>query len=269
MQSTLVHCATYHDRVLELPSSVRVALWVTDAWRRGEPLSAALAAALPDVDHLDGDVERLGLWGDLGERAVLVALPAPGDLHGMPRGGADGIHAAVDAGECLVAPALGGILVPEVSTFGSGTGADSGTRLDLCAYDADPVPQHLVTSLDGSSLERHLREQILGSSEALQDVGGQPFAGRMARELADASLDGDWRLPDDLPPRLHRVLRLAGTVSAVTGVALAMPDDALDASTSGQRDVLLRQLKRGAERILADATNACCAAIAGWLPSVR
>ena len=68
----------------ELPASVRLALWTTAAWNGGPSLEKALAAALPDVDHVAGDLGRLDLWHDLGERALLVALPAPGDLAGVP-----------------------------------------------------------------------------------------------------------------------------------------------------------------------------------------
>ena len=45
---------------------------------------------------------------------VLVALPRPGDLSGMPRGSADLVAAATEAGECVFVPGIGGALVPTI-----------------------------------------------------------------------------------------------------------------------------------------------------------
>ena len=71
-----------------LPLSVRTALWVTAVWHGHgglTDLDEAVAAAHPDFDHVEGDLGRLLLWRELGESALLVALPRPGDLSGMPR----------------------------------------------------------------------------------------------------------------------------------------------------------------------------------------
>ena len=55
--------------------------------RSGHP-AVDRARAHPDLDHVTGDPgARLDLWRDFGESAVLVALPRPGDLTGMPRAG--------------------------------------------------------------------------------------------------------------------------------------------------------------------------------------
>jgi hypothetical protein len=53
----------------------------------------------------------------------------------------------------------------------------------------------------------------------------------------------------------------------VVDIALAGPDDALDATTSSTRRYLLQRLQRAADRALADAANAACAVLAGWRPA--
>lgn len=253
----------------ELPASVRLALWTTAAWSRGNPLESAIAAALPDVDHVAGDIDRLGLWHELGEGALLAALPAPGDLSGMPGAPASAQGAAASAGECVYVPGLGGLLVPDISSFGSHTtgGLDVGTRVDWHAHDANPVPRHRIEALDTSQLERHLREELMTATEALEAEGGQPFARQASHELADAALGGRWGLPPGLAPRAQRVIVMAGTVARIVDVALSSPDGALSASASASRRRLLHGLQRTADRALADATNAACAVLAGWRPA--
>ena len=253
----------------ELPASVRLSLWTTAAWASGSPLERALAEAMPDVDHVAGDLDRLRWWHDLGEQALLVALPSAGDLVGMPRASPEASGAAAAAGECVYVPALGGLLVPTISSYGSGAAGplDLGTRVDWTAYDADPVPQHRIESLEASQLERHLREELGAATAALDQVGGQPFAGSSARELADAALGGEWGLPAGLPGRAARVITLAGTVGQVVDVALAVGDGALTATAAATRHSWLLRLRRASDHALADATNAACAVLAGWRPA--
>lgn len=253
----------------ELPASVRLALWTTAAWNGGSALESALTAALPDVDHVAGDLGRLELWRDLGERALLVALPAPGDLTGLPTAPPDAQGAAAAAGECVFVPGVGGLLVPTIGTYGraGGTALDTGTRVDWTAYDADPVPRHRVEALEPSQLERHLRLELVEVTEALDRLGGQPFSPGAARDLAETALGGRWGLPDGVPARAQRVIALAGTVGQIVDVGLEGPDDALNGATSSARRSLLHRLQRAADRALADATNAACAVLAGWRPA--
>ncbi len=252
----------------ELPASVRLSLWTTHAWATGMPLEWAISQALPDIDHVAGDLDRLTLWHELGEQALLVALPAPGDLVGVPGASTQAQGVAATCGECVFVPALGGMLVPTVSTYGSGTdgGLDVGTRVDWTAYDADPFPRHRVEALEPSQLERHLREEIRSATEAIDAVGGQPFGATAARELADSALGGRWGLPPGLPGRAARVIALAGTIDTVVAVALDAGDGALTVAEAGARHTLLLRLQRASERALADATNAACAVLAGWRP---
>lgn len=253
----------------ELPASVRLSLWTTHAWAAGTPVEDAIARALPDIDHVAGDLDRLALWRDLGEQALLVALPAPGDLVGLPGASVAAQGAAAVGGECVFVPGLGGMLVPTISTYGAGPqgGLDLGTRVDWTAYDAQPVPRHRVEALEPSQLERHLRDEIRTATEAIDAVGGQPFGATAARELADAALGGRWGLPNGLPGRAARVIALAGTISSVVDVALAAGDGALTAAEAAARHRLLLRLQRASDRALADASNAACAVLAGWRPA--
>lgn len=247
----------------ELPASVRVALWVTHAWSGGTTLTHALQQALPDVDHTEGLVEQVRVWRDLGEAALLVALPGPGDLGGLPRCGPIATDAAVEAGEAVFVAGLGGMLVPSLSTFGS-AGA-RGLRIDWAEHDADPVAPHRIEALEPSQLERHLRVQLLASVDELELIGGTPWADDLSRDLVDDRLGADWALPDALPERARRVIGLAGTVAIAASVGLGS-SGAVTAAHEDARSAALRRLSRACEQTLADATNAACAQLAGWVP---
>lgn len=249
----------------DLPASVRVALWVTQAWSHELPLETALARALPDVDHVEGLVEPLQLWQDLGEGALLCALPSPGASGSLPRSGPIALQQAVDAGEAVFVPGIGGMLVPAESLFGS-SGAEA-RRLDWHAHEADPVPTHRVEALDLTVLDAQLRAAVRECTEEASRVGGQPFAGELVREIADARLGGEWALPDSVPERARRVLTTAATAAVVAELGLEHMDGALDAATREAREAVLRRLGREADRVLAEATNAACAQIAGWVPT--
>lgn len=271
----------------ELPASVRLSLWTTYAWSSGTIagtnagtssgtssgsrswLDDVLRRALPDLDHVAGDLDRLTVWHEMGEQALLVALPSPGDLSGMPAAPAAAQAIAAEVGECVFVPGVGGMLVPTMSSYGSGSGGslDLGTRVDWTAYDADPVPRHRLEALEPSQLERHLREAIAAATASLDAVGGQPFGATAARELADAALGGRWGLPPGLPGRPARVIGLAGTVSQVVDVALEAGDGALTVTTAAARHTVLLRLRRAADEALAAATNAACAVLAGWRPA--
>ena len=248
----------------ELPASVRIALWVTHAWSGATTVTDAVARALPDIDHTEGLVEQLDLWHDLGESALLVALPGPGDTAGLPRSGPVATGAAVDAGEALFVPALGGLLVPEHSTFGS-AGAE-GHRIDWMAHDADPVPPHRLEALEPSQIERHLRRRMLQAIDELDAIGGTPWADDLSRDLLDDRLGTDWALPPSLPDRARTTIGLAAILSLAASMG-HRASGTLSAAHEQSRSSALSALRRDAERALAGATNAACAAVAGWVPA--
>ncbi|KGN32700.1 hypothetical protein N802_17595 [Knoellia sinensis KCTC 19936] len=250
----------------ELPASVRIALWVTSAWADAgsatSGLEAAIESALPDVDAVGAGVRTLDLWHDLGEKTVWVALPSSGDPSSLPRCGGDALAAAVEAEECLVAPGLGALLVPSWSTFGApgATGADAGTRLDWTAYDCDPVPIHKVEALDPRETTRSLTTTVLEMTTQLDELGGQPFDAASARGALPRA--GQWALPDALPGQALRAITFAAAISNAAAAGLDGPHDGPDGWTQQRRVDLLRELRRVAERALADATNAGVTAVA-------
>ncbi len=249
----------------ELPASVRLALWVTRAWSGRGTLSEAVDRALPDVDHVDGLMEPLRLWRDLGEAALLVALPHPGDLGMLPRCGPVAADLAVEAGEAVFVPGVGGMLVPATSSFGS-AGAE-GLRIDWSSHDAGPVAVHRVEQLDPRDLERRLRVLLAEATTDLERIGGVPFLGTLRAELTDTRLGGRWALPPDLAAASTRLITSAATVGNAARAALTGPSGSLDAGSATAREGVLRRLARESDLVLAEATDVACALTAGWLPN--
>ena len=257
---------TYDGGMSVLPASVRLALWATASFTGRSRLEEVLVRSLPDVDHVDGDVvARLELWRDLGERAVLVALPRPGHLHGMPRGSAEFAAAATAAGECVYVPGMGGALVPRVEVYGPE--ADQGTRVTWSAYDTDPVPAHTLEALSLSEIERGLRSELIELTDALDGLDVRPWAGSDLRATADERLGGrGWGLPDGLPQRAMAVMTLAAQVGAITDVGLEHVGHAVNAHGTERRRALLADLQGSADRALGGAATVAALNLAGLRP---
>lgn len=229
------------DGMYELPASVRLALWATHAIRHGRPMSEAAEQALPDVDALDGALDRLDLWRDLGERAVCVDLPRPG-LHGgiLPPTSAAS-SAALEAGECIFVPSLGGCLVPRLEWYGPQD--DQGLKLTLEPHDSDPVPAHRLEMLALPDIDRRFREALVRHIDDLERLDVQPHIGSDARGRADARLESArWALPDGMPGRAVHIIVRASTVAAALDEATSMPGGVDQRSASG-RDMALRDRK--------------------------
>lgn len=243
----------------ELPASVRLALWATAAFSRGEEdLEKVVRAASPDVPDVDlaPAVARLDLWQRFGERVVLVSLPAPGDLVGLPRGGTEFVGAALEAGECAWSPLLGGALVPEFEEFGPS--GDTGTLLRWSAHECTPPP---VGDDDAVSAERTLRTLTL---EAIRTLEGLDVAHWDAglRELADERLaSGSWGLPR-IDDRARRVIAQAAILETIAGTALDHLHDAPTLAAGEQRAGILREVRREARRALVTGTRAAALALA-------
>jgi hypothetical protein len=258
----------YDDGVSELPASVRLALWATASWRGDLPTTDALRRAFPDLDHVAGDLARLDVWRDLGERALFVALPRPGDASRMPRCSREAVAHAVDAGECVFVAGIGGVLVPSLSQFGPD--GDVGHRADWTAYDADPVPRHRLEMLDLREIERGLLTSVREHTERLEAVGGHPWDVD-ARAEAVADLDAArWGVPRDTSGRALRVMTIAANVSVLahrTAGLTGLGSAGVDVGTTSTRAMLLRDLASAADAALADATNVAVMSIAGWRPA--
>ncbi len=252
----------------ELPASVRLALWVTSAWTGRSRPDEALRRAFPGVDHVDGDLSRITLWHELGEQALFVALPRPGDVTRMPRTSPEALAHATDTGECVYAAGLGGLLVPTLTEFGPE--GDVGLRVDWTAYDAEPTPRHRLEMLDLGDIERGLLSSVRRHAAELELVGGSPWDPRH-REEAEGSLGRSlWGLPDETPVRVQRVVSLAASVSTMAHLGGRLghqPAGAVDVTTSSAREELLRSLVADADNTLCDAVNVGVMAIAGWRPA--
>ncbi len=249
----------------ELPASVRVALWATAAFAGRADVSTVVDRALPDLDHVEGLTEPLGMWQGLGERAVLVALPRPGDLTGMPRGSADLLAAASEAAECVFIPGLGGALVPEIAPFGPA--GDQGWSARWTLHDAEPFPTHRTQALDLGQVELGLRTELATHTEALLAAGGVPFGDAAQERLAGlrrTSQAQPWGLPAGLPGRAERLIALAAGVLTLTDAGLDPALDSVDLATTASRGQTLRRLQAVAATALADATNTAVLHLAGW-----
>jgi len=246
--------APYAGRVPELPASVRLALWATRALVRGESdLDRVVRAASPDIADVDAApaVARLDLWQRFGERVVLVSLPAPGDLVGLPRGGAEFVGAALDAGECAWSPLLGGALVPEFEEFGPA--GDTGTLLRWTAHEAtSPVS---AGDDDAADAERLLRSSTLEAVRALEDLDVAQWDSGL-RSLADERLaSGRWGLPD-IDPRARRVITQAATLTSIAETALDHLHDAPTLLAGDRRGAILRDIAREARHALVTGARA-------------
>ncbi|WP_052466797.1 hypothetical protein [Mobilicoccus massiliensis] len=250
----------------ELPASVRLALWATSALAggehgRGEEIDhgAAVAAAAPDLPDVDdaAALARLDLWAQLGERVVLVSLPAPGDLVGLPRGDATFVGAAVEAGECVWSSLFGGALVPVYETFGPAD--DEGLLLRWEAHECAPPPSHLQSSPSPAEIERGLREVTATAVRALEDLDSPAWRAGL-RDVADERLQaGRWGLPDGLGPRVRRVIVQAATIGTIATTALERLDDVPSVGVGANRDRILREVQFQARRAL--AAGACAASM--------
>lgn len=242
----------------ELPASVRLSLWATAALARQScSLEEAVERATPDIAEIDAApaVARLDLWSQLGERVVLVSLPAPGDLVGLPRGGMEFVGAAVDAEECVWSPLIGGALVPTIEAFGPD--ADRGEIVRWESFDTTPRDVSGLGSI--GEVERHLRGVLLQTTDALEGLDAPGWKDGL-RDLADRRLaEGRWGLPEQIDARIAGVLRQSATLSTITGTALGTVHDAPSLRTGQERDRLLREAGHAARQALAHAT--CLAAL--------
>ena len=252
-----------------LPVCVRLSLWATAAYAGRLPVEEAVNRAHPDLDHVTGNLERLSLWRALGERAVLVALPRPGNLSGMPRGSAEFIAAATEAGECVYVPGLGGALVPTIEHFGPAD--DQGTRVGWSAYDCDPVAAHTLEALSLSELEKQFRQELTEQTAAIEALDARPWAGSPFRSMADSLSISQWGLPDGLPPRAATIITMAALVNVATGLGLSdqAQSQVLTGTIAHRRRMALTQLDASADLAMAGAATVAALSIAGLRPGHR
>lgn len=258
----------YDDEVPELPASVRLALWTTVAWRGDLPLAEAVERSFPDIDHVTGLQPTLEAWGAVGERALFVALPRPGDLGELPRCAPAVAGHAAEAGECVHVAGVGALLVPTQSEFGPE--GDRGVRMDWAAYDAEPTPRHRLEMLDLRQTERELLDRMRHHTEQFEAAGGHPWDRQARAEAENGLRHALWGLPSQVPSNALRVMAVAATVSEMArhaGSLTSLGAHGVDVATAGRREQLLRSLGSDADRALAQATNVAVMALAGWRPA--
>lgn len=249
-----------------LPVSVRLALWATAAYAGQLRVEDVVDRAHPDVDHVKGDVDRLSLWRDLGERAVLVALPRPGNLAGMPRGSVELIAAATEAGECVYVPSLGGAMVPTLEPFGA-TG-DQGMQVTWTAYDCDPVAIHVLEALSLNEIELRFRQDLLEATSRIDALDTKPWNATL-RSLADTHPAGLWGLPDGLAPKALRIIGTASQIGVATdlGLSIHAESQVLTSQLTEQRHRLLTDLAVIADTAMAAAATVAALSFAGLRPN--
>jgi hypothetical protein len=249
-----------------LPVCVRLALWATAAYAGQLRVEDVVRRAHPDLDHVAGDLDRLCLWRDLGERAVLVALPRPGNLCGMPRGSPELIAAATDAGECVYVPGVGGALVPTIQTFGPV--GDQGTQVTWSAYDADPIPAHTLEALSLGEIELGFRQKLMEHTLVIEALDAGPWAGSPFRTMAEERVLGQWGLPEGLPSRATRIITMAAmvAVAAELGLSIQAQSQVLTAMVAEQRRRVLTDLDTIAEEAMAAAATVAALSMAGLRP---
>jgi len=245
----------------ELPASVRVALWASAALNGRADLERVARNALPDIDDISGLSPTLQLWRDVGEPFVLVALPRPGHLAGMPTGPADMIGAAHEAQEMVFVPQLGGASVPEIATYGSSS--EVGWSAAWTAYPSDPMPQHVVQAISVADVELRLRTNLANLTDTLALTPGSTMAGAATEVFARRSVSTNWALPNGVPQRAARVIELAGSVITLADIGLADGMQSVDSTSTVGRELVLRRLRDEATAALTTATNAAAMSFAG------
>lgn len=248
---------------LDLPRSVHLALWLPHVHGSAAVLVQAVGAVegddephtvtlADDVPPLTGPAfDRLvASWG-AGVAKVAAALPAPGDVAGVP---APVSAAAIEAGECVLVstPAGSFAAVPEVVAFGSA--AETG---HLVSWQVSRVPPWSLGVLASAGTledaERDLRVALITATDALDALDIASWRPEAAEALTARHATPS-HLPPGLDPRRTRVLALAARLLAIIEVATTDDGGAVNLWQADQRSAALRHVDVAARRALCAAT---------------
>jgi hypothetical protein len=246
--------------MLALPRSARLVVWA-GAWLGG---TATLDDVVARVHGEDEPHEVTGIPGQTGPgslgfalgalraagvHALRVALPRPGDPHGLagpPEVNAD----ALTAGEAVLAVGSATALIPDVRAFGPP--GDQGHLVTWCWRDATTPPA-------GDSLahaDRALSEMLLAASSTLADLDVASWRPEVAQLLDDVRSERSGEpLPRAFPPAAQNLAARAARVLAVVEVALSDDGAARTAGSATARRHALAPLERTARHALASACN--------------
>jgi hypothetical protein len=236
-----------------------------------EPAQAVLAVTGDDEAHeVHAEMEVAAVLGlppkaglhDLlgallrhGATSLVLVLPAPGDVLGLP--GPPGFNeAATEAGEAVLVlpdhgPAFG--LVPQVTEFGSVWEPGA-----MVSWQAQAIGRRRVTDLGSvAEADQELRAALTEATSELARLDVARWRDDAAHRVA-AIRDGGLErgmLPPSSPQRCVRVLATAARVRAI--VELATEDDggALTGHEAQRRAQALRSLDRVSRRAMAAAVN--------------
>ncbi len=258
--------------MLLLPRSARLAAWGTAVLASRAEIQLAVKAVTGDdephevnaeveVGAVLGLPEKGGLTELLttllrhGAPGLSVALPAPGDVLGLP-GPPTFNSAALEAGECVLVgpgpgPAIG--IVPRVTEFGSVYEPGA-----MVHWQAHAVGRRRVTDLGSvGEADRELRTALTDATQELArlDIARwrEDAADRVA-SIRDGGLERGM-LPPSTPRRCVRVLATAARVRAI--VELASEDDgaAVNSHEAARRTQALRRLDAVSRRAMVAAVN--------------
>ena len=246
--------------MLALPRSARLVVWA-GAWLDG-------AATLDDVvARVHGDDEphtvtgipgqagpsslgtALGALRAGGAHALRVALPRPGDPHGLA--GPPDLNAdALAAGEAVLAVGSPTALLPEVQSFGPP--GDRGHLVTWTWRDA-------ATPARGGSIadaERAMSEALLAASWTLARLDVASWRPEIAQLLDDIRSERTGEpLPRTFPPAAQALAARAARLLAVVEAALTDDGAARTAGSAAARREALMPLERTARHALASACN--------------
>ena len=248
--------------MLGLPRSARLAVWA-DSWLTGHIALDEVVARVQGDDEphtVTGHPNGSGSFGmalqslrTAGARAMRVALPRPGDPHGLG-GPPDLTVDAVAAGEAVVCVGAPVALVPAVVTFGSP--GDQGHQVSWAWHTAEPPP--LVPGL--AEAEQALSQQLIAAGSTLMhlDVAAwRPELGKLLDDIRSGRAAEP--LPRTFPPAAQALAARGARVLAVVDAALTHDGLALTAAAANARRVALLPLERAARHALAAACNALAA----------
>lgn len=258
--------------VLRLPRSAQLAAWGTAVLAHGvEPSLAVTAVTGEDEPHeVQAEVEVAAVLGLPAKGGLLelltglarhgapsmgVALPAPGDLVGLP-GPAAFNTAALDAGECVLisggeGPAIG--IVPNVVEFGSVFEPGA-----MVSWQAQAVGRRRITDFGSvAEADRELRTALAEATQELArlDIARwrEDAAARVAA-IRDGGLERGM-LPPGTPRRCVRVLASAARVRAIVDLAAEDDGAAITGLEAQRRAQALRSLDGVSRRAMVAAVN--------------
>jgi hypothetical protein len=247
--------------MLGLARSARLAAWA-GCWLAGDVTLDEVVTRVrgDDEPHIASgqpdDAPNTSLGSALdrlrasGARGLRVALPRPGDPHGLT-GPRELTEAAVAAGEAVVCVGVDVALVPTIATFGPP--GDRGTLVTWAWRPANPPPPVPALSEVDRALTSELRDA--GSTLAGLDVAAwRPDAVRLLDDLRSSAPAAP--LPRSFPPAAQTLAARAVRVLSVVDFALADDGLALTATAAQDRRDALVSLERGARHALAAACNA-------------